>query len=138
MPILRSYRELIRIPSFKERFEYLRLDASVGSETFGFDRYMNQRFYTSVEWKRFRNKVIVRDNSNDMAHPDFPISGRIIIHHLNPLTPEDIEESTDRLFDMNNVICVSEDTHNAIHYGAVDVLPKDYAPRTPNDTIPWK
>lgn len=138
MPIIRSYKELIRIPSFKERFEYLRLDASVGSETFGFDRYMNQRFYTSVEWRRFRNKVIVRDNSNDMAHPGFPISGRIIIHHLNPLTPEDIEESTDRLFDMNNVICVSEDTHNAIHYGAVDVLPKDYVPRMPNDTIPWK
>lgn len=138
MPIFRSYKELIRIPSFKERFEYLRLDASVGSETFGFDRYMNQRFYTSVEWRRFRNKVIVRDNSNDMAHPGFPISGRIIIHHLNPLTPEDIEESTDRLFDMNNVICVSEDTHNAIHYGAVDVLPKDYVPRMPNDTIPWK
>lgn len=133
-----TYTELIQISDFESRYNYLRLDGKVAAETFGFDRYLNQRFYTSKEWKRFRNQIILRDNAMDMAHKDFPIGGRIIIHHLNPLSIEDIEDHTDLLFDPENVVCVSEDTHNAIHFGADHVLPKDYEPRRPNDTIPWK
>lgn len=138
----RSYRELIRIPSFVDRFEYLRLSQIVGEDTFGFDRYINQRFYTSKEWRSFRNKIIVRDTgrfgTGDMAHEDYPINGAIIIHHLNPLTLEDIEEYNPALIDPDNVVAVSHMTHEAIHFGSVDLLPKDPIERTPNDTCPWR
>lgn len=138
----RSYRELIRIPSFVDRFEYLRLSQIVGEDTFGFDRYINQRFYTSKEWRSFRNKIIVRDTgrfgTGDMAHEDYPINGTIIIHHLNPLTLEDIEEYNPALIDPDNVVAVSHMTHEAIHFGSVDLLPKDPIERTPNDTCPWR
>lgn len=132
-----TYSELIRIPDFKSRFNYLRLDGKVAHETFGFDRYLNQRFYASKEWKKFRRDIIIRDGGFDMAHKDFPIPGRIIIHHLNPIAPEDLENSADLLLDPNNVVCVSEDTHNAIHYGVEDIVRKDYTPRRPGDTKLW-
>ena len=138
----RSYRELIRIPSFVDRFEYLRLSQIVGEDTFCFDRDINQRFYTSKEWRSFRNKIIVRDTgrfgTGDMAHEDYPINGTIIIHHLNPLTLEDIEEYNPALIDPDNVVAVSHMTHEAIHFGSVDLLPKDPIERTPNDTCPWR
>lgn len=136
--LTKSYRSLILLPTFKERFEYLKLSGSVGESTFGFDRYLNQRFYQSREWRQFRSKVIARDEGNDMGIKDYPISGTVIIHHINPLSVKDFEEQSDLLFDMNNVICVSHNTHEAIHYGDSSLLPKDPIERRPNDTIPWR
>lgn len=136
--LTKSYRNLILLPTFKERFEYLKLAGTVGESTFGFDRYLNQRFYQSREWRQFRAKVIARDEGNDMGIKDYPISGTVIIHHINPLSVKDFEEQSDLLFDMNNVICVSHNTHEAIHYGDESLLPKDPIERKPNDTIPWR
>lgn len=136
--LTKSYRNLILLPTFKERFEYLKLAGTVGEFTFGFDRYLNQRFYQSREWRQFRSKVIARDEGNDMGIKDYPISGTVIIHHINPLSVKDFEEQSDLLFDMNNVICVSHNTHEAIHYGDESLLPKDLIERKPNDTIPWR
>ncbi len=136
--LTKSYRNLILLPTFKERFEYLKLAGTVGESTFGFDRYLNQRFYQSREWRQFRSKVIARDEGNDMGIKDYPISGTVIIHHINPLSVKDFEEQSDLLFDMNNVICVSHNTHEAIHYGDESLLPKDPIERKPNDTIPWR
>lgn len=135
---IRSYNELIRLETFEERFEYLRLGGIVGESTFGFDRYVNQMFYRSPEWKRVRREVIARDNGCDMADEDHPIGGRIIIHHINPIELEDIEESTEFLLDPNNLVCVSELTHNAIHFGDKSLLPEEYVERKPFDTCPWK
>jgi hypothetical protein len=135
----RSYKELLRLPTFKERYEYLRLQGKVGKETFGFDRYMNQALYTSSEWKRFRNQIIIRDNGCDLADPDRPIKGdRIIIHHINPLTIEDLEKRSDLIFDPNNVVCTSYNTHQAIHFSDESLLPLDPIERRPGDTCPWK
>lgn len=136
--LTKSYRNLILLPTFKERFEYLKLAGTVGESTFGFDRYLNQRFYQSREWRQFRSKIIARDEGNDMGIKDYPISGTVIIHHINPLSIKDFEEQSDLLFDMNNVICVSHNTHEAIHYGDESLLPKDPIERKPNDTIPWR
>jgi hypothetical protein len=138
MMLTKSYRNLILLPTFRERFEYLKLAGTVGESTFGFDRYLNQRFYQSREWRQFRSKVIARDEGNDMGIKDYPISGTVFIHHINPLSVKDFEEQSDLLFDMNNVICVSHNTHEAIHYGDESLLPKDPIERKPNDTIPWK
>lgn len=138
MPAIKTYAELIRIPSFKERFEYLRLDGRVAEETFGFDRYLNQKFYTSTEWKKFRRDIILRDDGCDMAFKDAHITGRIIIHHLNPIKPEDLDDGAVMLLDPNNVVCVSNDTHNAIHFGVEDIIRSEYEPRRPGDTIPWR
>lgn len=135
---LKSYRNLILLPTFEERYEYLKLSGIVGESTFGFDRYLNQGFYTSTEWRRFRYKMIARDEGCDMGHPDYPIGGRVILHHLNPLEVDDFENSSDALFDPDNVICVSEATHNAIHFGDKTLLPADPILRTANDTIPWR
>ena len=135
---MRSYRNLILIPGFKERYEYLKLQGVVGESLFGFNRYMNQEFYTSREWRNFRNHIIARDEGCDMGHPDYPIQGPIIIHHLNPLLIEDFENSSDALFDENNVVCVSKRIHDAIHYGDESLLPGDPILRTPNDTCPWR
>lgn len=135
----RSYKELSRLKTFKERYEYLRLQGSVGKETFGFDRYLNQDLYSSTEWKRFRKNVIIRDNGCDLGDPEHPIQGdRIIIHHINPLTVEDLENRSEMIFDMNNVVCVSYNTHQAIHYGDESLLPQDPVERRPGDHIPWK
>ena len=135
---LKSYRNLILLPSFEERYEYLKLSGVVGESTFGFDRYLNQEFYTSKEWRQFRYKMIARDEGCDMGHPDFPIGGRVILHHINPLLVEDFENSSDALFDPDNVICVSEATHNAIHFGDETLLPAEPIIRTANDTCPWR
>lgn len=134
---IKTYSDLIKIPDFRSRFNYLRLDARVADPTFGFDRYLNQRFYTSTEWKKFRRDIILRDEGYDLAHKDFPIQGRIIIHHLNPIRPEDLENGIDLLMDPNNVVCVSNDTHNAIHFGVDDIVRSDYVERRPGDTTLW-
>lgn len=135
----KRYSELQKLNTFEERFEYTKLDGQVGLDTFGFDRYMNQQFYRSKEWRDIRDKVIIRDNACDLGMPGHEIRGRVYIHHLNPLTPEDIEESTDLLFDLDNLICVSQETHNAIHYGDDSILDKyKIIERTPKDTCPWK
>lgn len=136
--LVKSYRNLILLPSFDDRYEYLKLQGVVGESTFGFDRYMNQHFYTSREWRQFRNKIITRDDGCDMGLEDYPIAGRVIIHHINPLTVEDFENLTDALFDPDNVICVSENTHQAIHYGDISLLPAPPIVRAPNDTCPWR
>ena len=135
----RSYHELARLSTFEERYEYLRLSGMVGQATFGSDRYVNQILYKSSEWRSFRNQVIIRDNGCDLGIPGRDIIGdRIIIHHINPLTVEDVENKSSVIFDLDNVICVSHNTHQAIHYGDQSLLPKDPVERSPNDTCPWK
>lgn len=136
---IRTYSELIRLPTFEERFEYLKLGGEVGKDTFGFDRIFNQKFYTSKEWKRVRDFVIIRDNGCDLAHEDHIIYGsKILIHHMNPITLEDIENNTDILLNPEYLITTIHNTHNAIHYGDANLLPKDPIERTKNDTCPWK
>ena len=135
--MIRSYRELRRIPTFEERFEYVRLGGVVGRETFGFERYLNQAFYHSNEWRRFRRDMIVRDNGCDLAIPDREIFDRIILHHLNAITMEDIENSADCLFDPDNVVCVSHSTSNAIHYGDASLLVRLPEERRKGDTRLW-
>lgn len=139
MNVLRNYRELIKLPTFKERYDYLRLGGVVGKDTFGFDRYLNQALYSSGEWKRFRNKIIIRDNGCDLAVPGRDILGdRIIIHHIMPLTVKDLKERGSAIFDDDNVVCVSFNTHEAIHFGDESLLPAEFKERRPNDTCPWK
>ena len=136
---IRTYSELITLPTFEERFDYLKLNGRVGMDTFGFDRIFNQKFYTSKEWKRIRDFVIVRDNGCDLAHPDYTIQGsRILIHHMNPISLQDIENATDFLLDPEYLICTTHDTHNAIHYGDERLLQKGPIERTKYDTCPWK
>ena len=137
--MIRYYSELIQLPTFKERFEYLKLSGSVGKATFGYDRYLNQNFYKSQEWKRLRNEIIVRDNGCEMGLEDYEIRGRILIHHMNPIVDDDIVNMSDYLMNPEYLICVSDDIHNAIHYGNDDIVrAKDYIPRRPDDTCPWK
>ena len=136
----RTYSQLIQLDSFEERFEYLALHGRVGSETFGFDRYLNQKFYASKEWKDFRRDVIVRDNGCDLGVDDglHDILHRPIIHHINPISPKDLRENNiDIILDMNNVILCSHATHEAIHYGDRSLL-YSLTERKPNDTIPWR
>ena len=135
--IIKTYSELITLPTFEERYRYLRLEGAVGVDTFGFDRIFNQQFYTSAEWRRVRDEVIIRDNGCDLGMPGHEIVGKIIIHHINPITMEDILERDPKIFDPDNLICVSLDTHNAIHYGMY--IPKPIVTeRHKNDTCPWK
>lgn len=136
--MIRTYSELITLPTFEERYQYLRLDGTVGADTFGFDRIFNQRFYTSSEWRSVRNHVIIRDNGCDLGIDDREISGRIIIHHMNPVTLEDIERNIDRLLDPEYLISVSHDTHNAIHYGDERLIVTTPIKRSRNDTCPWR
>ena len=135
---LRTYSELVLLTTFEERFEYLKLNGAVGIDTFGFDRYLNQTFYKSVEWKRIRNKVIIRDNGCDLGIDGYEIYGRILIHHMNPITQDDIINRTDLLLNPEYLISVSLDTHNGIHYGDINQLLKEPIVRKPNDTCPWK
>lgn len=135
---MKTYRELRRLNTFEDRYEYLKLNGRVGEDTFGFDRFINQGFYRSVEWKQVRDKVIIRDNGCDLGDPDHPIYGRILIHHMNPIRKEDFDENSDYLLNPDYLVCVSHNTHNAIHYGDASLLPKEYVPRRPNDTCPWK
>lgn len=134
----RSYSELQKLKTFEERYEYLKLSGHVGVDTFGFDRYLNQRFYKSKEWKDVRNSVILRDNGCDLGVKDQPIRGKIYVHHMNPMSVEDIETLNEQILNPDNLICVSHDTHNAIHYGDKSLLPSyEYVERKPNDTCPW-
>ena len=136
---IKTYSELITLPTFEERYRYLRMGGSVGKETFGFDRYLNQKFYSSLEWRRFRRDVILRDMGCDLGIEDRVIQGPIVIHHLNAINQRDIQEKNIRvLLDFENVICVSHNTHNAIHYGDDSLLFTDPIVRTKNDTCPWK
>ena len=135
---LRTYSELIKLPTFKERFEYLALNGSVGKETFGYDRYLNQRFYASPEWKRIRDQIIVRDNGCDLGIDGRTIYGPVYIHHMNPISVTDLYTVSGLLTLPDFLICVSFDTHNAIHYGDESKLRSDPVERRPNDTCPWK
>lgn len=135
---IKTYSELILLPTFEERFRYLQLNGSVGKETFGFDRYLNQNFYRSAEWKRVRDKVIIRDNGCDLGIEDRLIYGNVLIHHMNPIDDKDIYNLTDILLNPEYLICVSHNTHNAIHYGNEELLVKAPIVRTKNDTCPWK
>lgn len=134
----KTYSELIQLPTIQERFDYLNQGSVVGDETFGYDRYLNQKFYNTPEWKRVRRNVIARDEGCDMAHPDYPIGGRVIVHHLNSITPQMILDRDPALFDMDNLVCVSHETHEAITYGSKEMLPEDPIERSPNDTTPWR
>lgn len=135
---IRTYSELITIPTFEERFEYLQLKGSVGKDTFGYDRYLNQVLYRSPEWKRLRNQIIIRDGGCDLACDGYDIYGKVLIHHLNPITVEDVLARSRKVFDPDNLVCVSHSTHNAIHYGDVDLLVAGPIIRTKNDTCPWR
>ena len=137
--IIRTYSELIKLPTFKERFEYLKLGGTIGEETFGFDRYLNQMFYKSREWKKLRNDIIVRDNGCDLAMPDREIIDQtILIHHMNPLTKEDILNMTEFVLNPEYLICTILNTHNAIHYGNSDLLYQEPIVRYKNDMCPWR
>lgn len=136
--MIRTYTELSKIDSFEGRFQYLKLSGQVGSETFGFDRYLNQIFYVSGEWKRVRDFVIVRDNGLDLAFPDHQIFSTIIVHHMNQVTLEDIVNRNPEILDPEFLICVSDVTHKAIHYGDENLLPSGLIERNKNDTCPWK
>ena len=138
MRTIRTYSELMRLPTFEERFRYLKLDGLVGKDTFGFDRYLNQEFYRSKEWKEIRDFVIVRDNGCDLGMDGYEIVGRIYIHHMNPITVNDIVHSSDFLLNPDYLICVSHNTHNAVHYGDEDLLVAAPVERRKNDTCPWK
>ena len=138
MGLLRTYNEMILLPTFEERFKYLKIGGKVGGETFGWDRYFNQAFYKSREWLHARQEVILRDNGCDLAIEDREIMGKVIVHHMNPLTLDQIEEGGPELFDLQNLVCVSHETHNAIHYGDEHLLiPTNFVERRPNDTCPW-
>lgn len=135
---MKSYSELVSFSSFEERFEYLRLSGAVGDDTFGGRRWLNQHFYRSREWKNFRNDIIARDCGCDLAIMDRPILGRAYVHHINPITPEDLVNRSRKVLDPENAILVSFDTHNAIHYGSLNSIVRDLVERAPNDTCPWK
>ena len=136
--IIRTYSELIQLETFEERFEYLRLPGIIGRDTFGFDRYLKQMFYESKEWRKLRRDIIVRDKGLDLGVEGYDINGSIYVHHINPLMKEDILNNTEYLLNPNFLICTSFGTHQAIHYGNLDKLPKQLIVRTKNDTCPWK
>lgn len=136
--MIRTYSELITLPTFEERFKYLQLNGAVGKETFGFDRYINQKFYRSAEWRRIRDKVIVRDNGCDLGVDGYDIHGQILIHHMNPISVEDICDVSQYLLNPEFLISTTQLTHNAIHYGNEDLLVKAPVERRRNDTCPWR
>lgn len=135
---IKSYSEMCSFSTFIERFNYLKLNSKVGIETFGFDRYLNQVLYCSQEWKRFRRQVIIRDNGCVFGLDGYNINGRLIVHHINPITLEQIEQRDPMIFSMENVVCVTHNVHEAIHYGDESLIPTDPIIRKPNDTCPWK
>lgn len=136
---IRTYSELSKLKTYRERYEYLKLDGTVGEETFGFDRYINQMFYKSEEWKRIRNYVITRDNGCDLGIPDRKIVDSVIlVHHMNPITKEDIINKNEILLDPEYLITTIKPTHDAIHYGDESLLAEDLVIRSKNDTCPWK
>ena len=138
MTSIKTYSELMTIPTFEERFKYLKLDGRVGEETFGFDRYLNQVFYKSKEWKSIRDYVIARDNGCDLGIDGYEIFDRILIHHMNPIRKEDILRRSDVLLNPEYLITTVKNTHDAIHYGSEELLFKFPVERLRNDTCPWK
>ena len=135
---IKTYSELITIPTFIERFRYLKIGGQVGKETFGYDRYLNQMLYRSDDWKRFRREIIMRDNGCDLACDGYEIATPIIVHHINPITVEDVLRRNPIIFDPENAVSTWLRTHNAIHYGDENLLYTDLVERLPNDTCPWK
>lgn len=135
---IRTYSELILLPTFIERYRYLKLGGKVGEETFGFDRYLNQQFYRSEEWKKIRDEVIIRDGACDLGIEDREIPSRVIIHHMNPITKYDILNRTEFLLNPEYMICTVKRTHDAIHYGDESLLFDGIIERSKNDTCPWK
>ena len=136
---IRTYSELITLPTFEERFLYLRLGGKVGADTFGFDRWINQNFYQKdEEWLETRDIIITRDHGCDLAMPDRQIETRILVHHINPVTKDDILRRDRKLFDPENLICTMKSTHDAIHYGSADLLLITPIERRANDTCPWR
>lgn len=138
MTNIRTYSELIALNTFEERFKYLKLDGSIGKETFGFDRYINQAFYNSQDWKKIKDIVIIRDNGCDLGIDGYEIYGRIYVHHMNPVSIEDFLYKTDYLINPEYLISTTHLTHNAIHYGDESLLVKAPVCRRKNDTCPWK
>lgn len=136
--MIRTYSEMMRLPTFEERFKYLKLDGMVSELTFGHNRYLNQEFYSSEEWKRFRRRIIIRDEGCDLACLDRKILSKIIIHHLNPITVDDILERRPCVLDDENAVCVTHKTHNAIHYGDSSLIPGAVVTREKDDTILWR
>ena len=136
--LIRPYSQLKRLQTFEERYDYLKLGGVVGEDTFGFDRYLNQNFYRSREWKRVRDEVIMRDNGCDLGVDGHEIRGKILIHHMNPIISEDIHRVSDYLLNPEYLICVTHRTHNAIHYGDESLIVTAPIERTQNDTCPWR
>lgn len=136
--MIRTYSELSKLQTFEERYAYLKLSGTVGKDTFGYDRYLNQIFYRSQEWKSIRDKVIIRDEGCDLGVDGYEIHGRIYIHHMNPIILKDIENKTEFLLNPEYLITTTHSTHNAIHYGDESLLPLIPKERTANDTCPWK
>lgn len=136
--IIRTYSELSNLPSFEERYDYLKLDGVIGEDTFGFQRWLNQVFYKTPEWRSVRRQVIIRDNGCDLGLHGYDILGRIIVHHMNPITPDDIRNRSPYLLNPEYLISTAHMTHEAITYGCDNLLPKPVIERTPFDTCPWK
>lgn len=136
--MLRTYKDLRRLDTIRDRFEYLKLGGQVGESTFGFDRYLNQAFYRSREWQEARRTVILRDGGCDLGIEGYEIGKGLVVHHMNPITIDDILSRRDEIFDPEFLICVSDRTHKAIHYGDAELLPKDPVERKPGDTCPWR
>lgn len=135
---LKTYSELTQLSTFRERFEYLKLDGTIGEDTFGFDRYLNQIFYKSKEWASVRREVIIRDNGCDLGMDGYEIRGKILIHHMNPIRQQDILRRSDLLLNPEYLITTVLSTHNAIHYGDEHLLPIVPIERSRNDTCPWR
>lgn len=135
---IRTYSEMIALPTYEERFDYLKLDGKVGKETFGYDRYLNQVLYNTEQWKKFRREIIIRDNACDLACEGYEINYRILVHHINPITVEDIVNRNPMIFDPENVVTTTHQTHNAIHYSDKSLLITKPIERTRNDTCPWR
>ena len=135
---MKTYQELVTLSTFEDRLRYLLIGGAVGKDTFGFDRYLNQMFYRDASWKRIRREVILRDDGKDLGCKDRPIRGFIYVHHIEPITKDDVLAHADRLLDLDNLICCSKETHDRIHYGLENDIQPLFAERSPNDTCPWK
>ncbi len=135
---VKTYSEMLTFSRFIDRYRYLKLNGQVCEETFGYDRYLNQILYRSSEWRRFRRDIVIRDNGCDLASEGYEITGKILIHHIEPITLRDVERRDSKIFDLENVVAVSLNTHNAIHYGDESLLITEPLERTRNDTCPWK
>lgn len=136
--MIKTYSELIKLKTFEERYKYLQLGGAVGKDTFGYDRYLNQQFYKTTEWRRLRDELIVRDNGCDLAMSGYELYGRIYLHHMNPVSKDDVLNRTEYLTNPEYLICTSFNTHNAIHYGDESLLVTVPIERSANDTCPWK